>query len=97
MSELSDRMNLNTSTMTRVLDNLVRDNYISRDRDQEDRRIVVINLTVRGREAAETLNASVNSYYRKIVENIPSGEINRILESVGMLINAFEKANPNCC
>lgn len=97
MSELSDKMNLNTSTMTRVLDNLVRDNYVSRDRAESDRRIVVINLTDKGKDAASTLNRSVNDYYKKILENIPNGQFNEILKSIGTLLNAFEKANPNCC
>lgn len=97
MNELSDKMNLNTSTMTRILDNLVRDKYLLRDRDESDRRIVVVSLTESGREMALKLRDSVNSYYRKIIENIPEGQLNSVLGSVNVLQKAFEKANPNCC
>lgn len=97
VSELSDKMNLNASTMTRVLDNLVRDEYVLRDRGESDRRVVTLSLTDKGREAVSVLNRSVNDYYKKIIEYIPQGQIDEILKSVGILLNAFEKANPNCC
>lgn len=97
MGELSEKMNLNISTMTRVLDNLVRDKYVLRDRDESDRRVVVLSLTDKGREAVEVLNKSVNEYYRKIIQNIPEGQFDAIFKSVGTLLEAFEKANPNCC
>lgn len=97
VSELSDKMNLNASTMTRVLDNLVRDEYVIRDRDESDRRVVTLALTDKGREAVSVLNRSVNDYYKKIIEAIPEGQMEEILKSVGILLNAFEKANPNCC
>jgi MarR family transcriptional regulator, organic hydroperoxide resistance regulator len=97
MSELSDKMNLNTSTMTRILDNLVRDRYVSREKEESDRRIVVIRLTEKGKEAALKLSNTVNDYYKKIIQNIPGGQVDDILNSVGILLNAFERANPNCC
>lgn len=97
MNDLSDKMNLNNSTMTRILDNLVRDKYIKREKSEEDRRIVIVSLTDSGREVAEKLNGVLTEYYRKIIANIPEGEVENILNSVGILLNAFDKANPNCC
>jgi hypothetical protein len=41
--------------------------YVSRDRDESDRRIVVINLTDKGKDAVSALNRSVNNYYKKIL------------------------------
>lgn len=97
MYELSDKMNLNTSTMTRIIDNLVRDGFIERDRDGKDRRIVVLRLAEKGKEMAVSLNESINQYYKKIIENIPEGNLSTILSSVSTLLSAFEAANPNCC
>jgi DNA-binding MarR family transcriptional regulator len=97
MNELSEKMNLDSSTMTRVIDKLVRDELINRDRDNSDRRVVVVSLTEKGNKAATELSSSVNEYYRKIVQGIPEGEVLDILQSVSKLLKAFEKANPNCC
>lgn len=97
MNELSERMNLNTSTMTRIINNLVRDGYIQRLRDESDRRIVIVALTEEGISEAERLEESIMGYYRRIVSNLPNGQVEDVLQSVQLLINAFEKANPNCC
>jgi DNA-binding MarR family transcriptional regulator len=96
MNELSEKMNLDSSTMTRVIDKLVRDEFIHRDKDASDRRIVVVSLTDKGSKAAKELNSSVNEYYKKIIKNIPEGEVLDIVGSVAKLLKAFEKANPNC-
>ena len=97
MFELSQKLNLNTSTVTRLVDNLVRDKLVERGRDESDRRIVKLTLTVKGRETALSLNNSIVQYYRQIIKSIPDGELLPILESVSKLLTAFEAANPKCC
>lgn len=97
MNEISEKMNLNSSTMTRILDKLVRDDYILRCKDENDKRIVIVSLTEKGVEATSKLSDSVKAYYKKIIKNIPEGQVEEILKSVNILQKAFEKANPNCC
>jgi DNA-binding MarR family transcriptional regulator len=97
MNELSDKMNLDTSTMTRVIDKLVRDELIKREKDESDRRMVLVTLTEKGREEASKVYASVNEYYKKIITNIPEGKTEEVLNAVSVLLKAFNTANPNCC
>jgi len=97
MNELSEKMNLNSSTMTRILDNLVRDKYILRDKDEFDRRIVIVSLTDTGKDVAKKIDITVKAYYKKVIENIPKGQVEDVLKSVNILQKAFERANPNCC
>lgn len=97
MKELSDKMNLNSSTMTRILDNLVRDGFIERVKSLEDRRLVLVELSNKGKESANKLNETVNTYYKKIILNIPNGKLDEVMKSTNLLVRAFEKANPNCC
>jgi DNA-binding MarR family transcriptional regulator len=97
MNELSDRMNLDTSTMTRVVDKLVRDELIKRKKDEADGRIVLVALTEKGKEAATMLNSSVTKYYKKIISSIPEGTVDEVLRAVSVLLEAFRTANPNCC
>lgn len=97
MNEISDKMNLTTSTMTRIINNLVRDKYVERYKDEKDRRIVYIRLTDNGESQAEKLELSIEEYYKKIVMYLPEGKVEDVLTSVSLLVSAFEKANPNCC
>ena len=97
MQDLSDTMNLNASTMTRIVDKLVKGTFLQRDRHEEDRRIVMVSLTKHGKEAAEKLDSSLGNYYLRILENLPENRISEVLSAAELLIQAFEKANPNCC
>lgn len=97
MSELSTKMNLDSTTMTRVVDNLVRDGLVERNKDEGDRRFVVIALTEKGTGVATKLDDSIRHYYRAIIANLPAGETESVLSSVQRLLTAFERANPNCC
>lgn len=97
MNELSNKMNLDTSTMTRVIDNLVRDELVKRVRDETDRRFVVVELTSKGQSVSQSLSQSIEAYYQRIIENLPLGQTEQVLTSVQLLLTAFEKANPHCC
>jgi DNA-binding MarR family transcriptional regulator len=97
MSELSDKLNVKISTMTRVVDKLVRDKYLSRERSADDKRVVNIYLSIKGTQAASKLIKSINKYYQDIISFLPSGRVVEVLECTSLLIKAFEKANPECC
>lgn len=50
MSELAKELSLNFGTATGIVDRLVRDGYLKRERDEKDRRIVRIYLTDKGKD-----------------------------------------------
>jgi len=97
MNDISNKMNLSISTMTRNVEKLVRDGYIERTKGRDDKRQVIIKLSEKGRHTTVRLNNSINEYYKNIIENLPTGEVEKVLDSVSLLFSAFEKANPNCC
>ena len=97
MNELSEKLNARTSTMTRIINNLVRDGYIARNRDEVDRRIVLVSLTEKGLREAEKLEKAITAYYQKIVAHLPEGQAEEVLQAVALLVQAFDQANPNCC
>lgn len=97
MNDLSVKMNLNSSTMTRIVDTLVKNGYLERDRDLTDRRIVIVKLTPEGENSAALLSTQLNDYYNNILKHLPQGKIDEVFTAVSYLIEAFEKANPNCC
>ena len=91
MHALSEWMSLATSTMTRIVDNLVRDGYIARTQDPQDRRVVQVSLTEEGEKLFEAIMQIYHGYHRKIVENIPAGELHQVVESLTMLIEAIKR------
>lgn len=97
MQELSEHMNLSSSTMTRIVDKLVRDKYIDRTRSENDRRIVLVSLSQKGLDSANRVQTTIKSYYEDITRNLPQNRVEEVLESVSLLMDAFENSNPNCC
>ena len=91
MNELSEWMSLATSTMTRIVDNLVRDGYIERTQDDRDRRVVHVSLTDAGNQLFEGILRIYHEYHRRIVENIPPEEMHKVVEALQLLKVAIEK------
>lgn len=97
MNQLSEKMNLSISTMTRIIKNLVRDGYITREREKADRRVVNLRLTDKGNEAALKLKKAIREYYRNIVGNLPEGQVEETMNSLSVMLGVLEKLHPGCC
>jgi DNA-binding MarR family transcriptional regulator len=52
VSRLAERLKLETSTLTPMLKRLEKSGFVSRTRSAEDERVVTVDLTAKGREAA---------------------------------------------
>ena len=92
INEISATMKLEASTITRIMDNLVRDHLLIRQRSTLDKRIVEAILTEQGQAAAIRLEASIKMYYRNVITNLPRGHVREIMSAVEALLGALEKA-----
>lgn len=97
MNQLSEKMNLSMSTMTRIINNLVRDGFILRERDETDKRVVNLRLTDKGVKGATILRKAIQEYYKNIVGNLPNGQVEEIMSSMSVMLNILEKLHPGCC
>jgi len=97
MNDLSERMNLDCSTMTRVVDLLVRDGWLERRRGSDDRRKMLVYLTAEGKSMASRIREDIEAYYREVLGNLPEGRVDEVLGAAMLLQEALRKSNPNCC
>jgi DNA-binding MarR family transcriptional regulator len=72
---LADKLDLENSSMSGLLDRLEKGNYIERRRDPDDRRGVLIFLTPSGISAREKIKALVEEMDRKLQEALTAEEI----------------------
>ncbi len=49
MSEVANKLNITLGTLTTAINNLARKDYVERNRDEVDKRVVLISLTKKGR------------------------------------------------
>lgn len=92
INEISKKMHLEISTITRIMNNLVRDDLILRKRGVSDKRVVEAVLTEKGKEIALQLQKSIENYYKDIISNLPRGHVREVMGAVELLVTALEKA-----
>jgi DNA-binding MarR family transcriptional regulator len=95
LNELSDILKLDNSTISRTINNLVDQKLVTRETDPEDRRYVKLKLTDKGISVYETIENSMDLYYRAILKDIPEEKHSQVIESLTLLIKATN--NNKCC
>ncbi len=97
MNDLSVRMRLANSTMTRMADQLIQKKMITREPDSEDRRVVRVRLTEQGQDVRIRLKKSMQDLFSQILEDIPEGEREAIVHSLETLKQSIVNALKFCC
>ena len=95
--ELAEQLGLDTSTVSRVADVLVRDGLLRRSRDEKgDRRRVFVSLSARGRALATKLESCADAYCERILERIPAGRREDVMQALDILVTAIDDL-PSVC
>ena len=90
--EVAEGLALDTSTVTRLVDVLVRDGLVRRARDEKrDRRRVFVSLSDRGRRLAKKLEASADEYCARILERIPPDRRAGVLDALLVVVAAIDE------
>lgn len=95
LNELAEKLNVDNSTMSRTVNNIVNKGLANRELDPNDRRYVTISLTEDGKNVYEEINSTMNNYFKKIYENIPEEKREQVLESLELVADAITKSF--CC
>ncbi|MEI6578812.1 MAG: MarR family transcriptional regulator [Eubacteriales bacterium] len=93
--ELANLINLDNSTMSRTVNNLVNNKMAERELDPNDRRYVAIKLTQAGTKVYNEIESEMEIYFMKIFDSIPADKQDQVLDSLQILLNAI--AETKCC
>ena len=91
LNELGQLLNLESSSMSRTVNNLVNNGMVKRDIDPLDRRYVTITLTESGNELFRSIEEKMNSYFEKVYLSLPIEKREQVLESLNILVGAIGK------
>jgi DNA-binding MarR family transcriptional regulator len=89
VGQLASRLRLDTSTLSRTIDGLVRKDMLDRARDEQDRRIVWIRLTPAGAAVCSAIHRQNDSIYRAVFEKIPAARRETVIRNFEILVQAF--------
>jgi len=74
MSDLSEHLGISQSAATALADRMIKGNYITRERSEEDRRVVNLKITDEGRQLLETFSASRDKALEKYISKLTPEE-----------------------
>jgi DNA-binding MarR family transcriptional regulator len=95
ITDIADYLNLDKSTLSRTIDNLVKLGLVNRVINSEDRRYMKVNLTEQGKKVYDDINNQCNNYYLEMFKFIPEEKHDQVLESFALLVDAMFKAKKN--
>ena len=95
VNELSDRLGLDKSTVSRSADKLVLEGLLQREETANDRRYVSLTLSSEGIAAYNNLEQRLTTYFDSVISEIDPAERKMVLKGLQTLTAAL-KSN-KCC
>lgn len=77
-SQVAEKLHLTRATMTLTVDRLVRKGYVERIRGRQDRHVVHLKLTMRGRVVCRAYHAYHNRMVKNFLQNLDKNELQTI-------------------
>ena len=84
MSELAEKMYLTTATMTGIVDELIKKGLTERKFDENDRRVIRVELTLKGKEIYGRIREKLLKRYTDILQKLKLSdkEVERIISVI---------------
>lgn len=95
LNELASLLELDKSTVSRTIEQLVKQRLILRQTSFEDRRYVKLELTAQGVEIFQRIEQQMTAYFINLYENLPEIKRKQVIESLVLLNEALQEQQ-NC-
>jgi DNA-binding MarR family transcriptional regulator len=97
--ELAALLGLDTSTLSRTIDNMVKAGLVNRLSNPDDRRYVSLTLTRPGKQTYDFIEKANNAFIEMIFAGIPTEKHQQVIESFQILTDAIRQCNESngCC
>ncbi len=89
--QIAKRMNLSPSRLTRIIDGLVRKDYLIREIDPNDRRNMRVTLSRQGVLIVQQLNNAYINIHKEILTDIDNVQHKPLITAMTHLLSALEK------
>ena len=89
--ELSKRLGLDKSTLSRTIDGLVNVGLVERVAHPSDRRFNMLSLTTGGQEVADRINQANDDFYNRVFEGIEGASHDEVIDNFEKLVWAMHR------
>jgi len=97
ITELSGRLKLDPSTLSRTVEVMVKADLLNRAEDPSNRRRKILHLTDRGLEAQRRINEGCDRFYAELLARLPVEQHALLLESVEFLAGLLSGKDFSVC
>jgi DNA-binding MarR family transcriptional regulator len=97
LGELSKRLGITASTLTRNIARLEERKLLCRVGDPDDGRAQRVALTEKGRQAAVDVGLQEIEFARSVLGCLPPGSVTSTLDGFNQLLSAVRRATESCC
>jgi DNA-binding MarR family transcriptional regulator len=87
--EIAQRCGLTPASVSELVDSLERDGFVRRSEDRNDRRVVVVEITARGRREIERVGELMTAPVAKIISSLSAEKRARLAAALADLQEAF--------
>lgn len=91
VNELAELLDLDKSTVSRVVEQLVNNNLLLRETHTKDRRFVTLDLTPDGKELFQSTEQRMEGYYAGVLDCLPESKRQQVIESLELLSDALQE------
>ena len=91
MREIATMYEISNAKVTRVIDKLVKMEFVERYYSEDDRRSLFARITDEGSKMAEDTKYKLNKFQQEVLELIPEDEINKTYDYLKLFVDAYDK------
>ena len=89
MSVIAKKLNITVGSLTTAMNSLVKKHYVDRSRSEEDRRVVNINLTAKGRRAYDHHKDFHDQMTEAVIQHLSGPEVEVLAHALDNLSDFF--------
>lgn len=91
VKEIAEKLRLERSSVSRLVDGLVKGGFVSRELNEHNRREVILRLTDKGERSLERLREKSIHFYESILKDLPDVSQEKVLEGYQIFTACIEK------
>ena len=91
MGEIANNLRITVGTLTTAINRLIKKGYVERKRIEEDRRVVLVNLTESGQTVFDAHNIFHKEMIDEILENVQGDDLKVLTNALSEVSKFFEK------
>ncbi len=101
--QIANNLELDKSTLSRTVDNLVKRGLVERQANPDDRRYTLLSLSSAGQKNCSRINSEADEFYESVFDKLPKEKREDVIRHFELLVDAVQETYRNtnddteCC